>query len=81
MKNQIKWEMPVGKIPEGWVERVALVDGWFISVWLSSGGFYSCSLMNAEVRHKIRIDASDLDSACEEAARKCLARIKKSESA
>ncbi len=77
----LRWRLLYGRVPDGWIERQADVDDYLIKVWLASSGFFECVLVHIKTgsRFRARIDSSELDEACIEAAEKCLKMIARNE--
>lgn len=66
------WQEPIGEVPPGWIEKNAVLNGWFLKVWLGPVGLYEAAIINLGTYERLRLDIGDLmdiDLACEKVER------------
>ncbi|WP_067515189.1 hypothetical protein [Endozoicomonas ascidiicola] len=76
-ESKLKWRLPHGRVPDGWIERHADMDDYVLKVWFSSGGFFEGALVRLSTgsRFRLHINATELDDACREAGKRCIQLI------
>lgn len=78
MPSSVEWNPPIGEVPPNWIELNAVVNGWFVKVWLSPFGTYEAAIINLGTYERRRLDvgdATDIELACANAVELVMAKI------
>ncbi|RZP88971.1 hypothetical protein [Vibrio vulnificus] len=67
MSDGVFWLHPIGKLPEGWIERNAYLGNWFVKVCGHEDDYFVASMVNMSTSQRVELyiaPTKDLELAC-----------------